>query len=97
VIVTWCRDDPEGALLDVLVQPRASREQVGPLHGDRLKIAVQAPPVEGAANESVIRLLARLLGLRRSDVTIRAGQSGRRKTVHVQGLDAETLRKKVLP
>lgn len=95
--MTWCRDDPDGALLDVLVQPRASREQVGPLHGDRLKIAVQAPPVEGAANEAVIRLLARTLGVRRADVTVRAGATGRRKTVHVRGLAASDLQKKVHP
>ena len=95
--VSFCRDDPQGALLDVLLQPRASREAVGPVHGDRLKVAVKAPPVEGEANEALVRLLARLLDLPRSAVTIRTGLGSRRKTVQVKGLDADALRAKVAP
>lgn len=93
--MTFCRDDPQGALLDVLVQPRASREKVGPLHGDRLKVAVSAPPVDGEANDALVRLLARHLGVPRSALVIRAGQTGRRKTVLVRGMDAQTLATKV--
>lgn len=95
--MSFCRDDPQGALLDVLVQPRASRERVGPLHDDRLKVAVKAPPVEGEANEALVKLLARHLGLPRSAVTIRSGLGNRRKTVHVMGMSAQALRAKVTP
>ena len=80
--------DGTSALIDVLVQPRASRARIGPVHGDRLKVAVTAPPVEGAANTALVELLARTLGVPRSRVDVVAGHGSRRKTVCVRGLTA---------
>lgn len=71
--------------LDVLVVPRASRTAVGPLVGDRLRVAVTAPPVDGEANAAVIEALAQAFGVRRSAVTIVHGERGRRKTVAIEG------------
>ena len=71
--------------LDLLVQPRASRAKIGPMHDGRLKIAVTAPPVDGEANAAVIELIARRLGVARGDVEVIAGASSRRKTVRVTG------------
>jgi uncharacterized protein (TIGR00251 family) len=79
------REDAAGITFDVLVQPRASRPRVGPVHGDRLKLAVTAPPVDGEANAAVIELLARTLGVARSAVEVIAGASSRRKTIRVTG------------
>jgi len=77
---------PSPALrLDILVVPRASRTAVGPLVGDRLRVAVTAPPVDGEANAAVIDALAEAFSVRRSSVTIVRGERGRRKTVAVQG------------
>jgi len=75
------RDVSGGIALDVLVQPRASRAKLGPIHDGRLKIAVTAPPVDGEANAAVIELLAKALGIARSAVEVIAGESSRRKTV----------------
>jgi uncharacterized protein len=77
-----------GVTFDVLVQPRASRPGVGPLLGDRLKVAVAAPPVDGQANDAVVRALAEALGVGRAAVSIVRGETGRRKTVRVQGVTA---------
>ena len=85
------REDAAGITFDVLVQPRASRARIGPVHGDRLKIAVTAPPVEGEANAAVIELLARALGVSRGAVEVVAGASSRRKTVRVSGVDRARL------
>jgi uncharacterized protein (TIGR00251 family) len=75
-----------GALvIDVLVQPRASRAGVGPVVGDRLRVSVTAPPVDGRANEAVVEAVAAAFGVRRADVTIVRGETGRRKTVRVAG------------
>jgi uncharacterized protein (TIGR00251 family) len=71
--------------LDVLVVPRASRTSVGPMVGDRLRVAVTAPPVDGEANAAVIDALAEVFGVRRSSVTIVRGERGRRKTVAIEG------------
>jgi hypothetical protein len=81
----WCRLSPTGTLLDVVVQPRASKEGLGPVHGDRLKVRVHAPPADNEANDAVVRLVARTLGLPKSAVTIAAGRTGRRKTLAVAG------------
>jgi uncharacterized protein len=85
------RQDERGIVFDVLVQPRASRPRLGPVHGDRIKIAVTAPPVDGEANAAVIDLVARALGVGRRDVEVIAGASSRRKTLRVRGVDRERL------
>ena len=77
------RDVDGGTALDVLVQPRASRAKLGPIHDGRLKVAVTAPPVDGEANAAVIELLAKQLGVARSAVEVIAGMSSRRKTVRI--------------
>lgn len=76
----------DGAVsFDVLVQPRASRSRIGPVHGDRIKVAVTAPPVDGEANTAVIALVAAALGVPRSAVEVIAGVASRRKTLRVVG------------
>jgi hypothetical protein len=79
------REEDGGLCFDVLVTPRASRERIGPLAGDRLKIAVTAPPVDGKANAAVVAALARALGVPRAGVSIVRGDGSRRKTVKVVG------------
>ena len=76
------------ATLDIVVQPRCPREGVGPVVGDRLKVSVNAPPVEGKANEAVQRVLAETFGIPRSAVTILRGEAGKRKTVRIVGITA---------
>ena len=78
-------------IFDVQVVPRASRVAVGPAVGDRLRVAVTAPPVDGAANAAVIDALAAAFGVRRAAVTIVRGQTGRRKTIGIEGGSAATL------
>ena len=80
------RDNGGDALIvDVQVVPRAPRAAVGPLVGDRLRVAVSAPPVDGAANAAVIDALAAACGVRRAAVSILRGETGRRKTVRIEG------------
>lgn len=85
------REDEDGITFDVQVVPRSSRERVGPVVGERLKIAVTAPPVDGEANAAVVALLARALGVPRAKVAIVRGETGKRKTVRVAGMTRETL------
>ena len=81
----WLREEPGGVLLEVLVQPRASRTRAAGEHGGRLKIQLAAPPVDGEANAALLAFLAEALGVRRADVAIVRGRAGRRKTVRVAG------------
>lgn len=86
------REDAGGLIFDVLVTPRASRPRIGPVAGDRLKVAVTAPPVEGEANAAVVLLVARSLGVPRGAVRIVQGEGSRRKTLQVEGATVEALR-----
>ncbi|MFV8755385.1 DUF167 family protein [Nannocystaceae bacterium ST9] len=79
--------------LDVQAVPRSSRDEVGKPHGDRLKLHVRAPPVEGEANEAIVRLLAEVLELPRAAVRLIRGQSGKRKTVTIVGLELDAVRR----
>jgi uncharacterized protein (TIGR00251 family) len=85
----------DGVRIAVQVQPRASRSEVAGLQGDALKVRVQAPPVEGAANEAVVELLAEVLGVHRRAVRVLAGATGRRKVVAVDGISAAQARERL--
>ncbi len=85
------REEAGSVSFDVLVTPRASRAKVGPLVGDRLKIAVTAPPVEGEANAAVVACLAKALGVPRARVAIVRGEGSRRKTVRIAGATRAAL------
>lgn len=63
------------------VIPRAARDEIGGIREDALLVRVTAPPVEGAANEAVVGLLARALGVAPREVRVERGGHGRRKTV----------------
>jgi len=84
----WLREEPGGIVLEVLVQARASRTRVAGEHGGRLKIQLATPPVDGEANAALVEFLADALGVRKADVAIVRGESGRRKTVRVAGAAA---------
>jgi len=75
-------------VLNVRVIPRAKRSGVGGMRGDAWLIRLQAPPVDGAANEELISVLAKLLDVPKRAVTIVAGERSREKRVHVAGIDA---------
>ena len=84
----WTEPHPDGgALLHLKVVPGASRSRVVGVHGERLRVQIAAPPEKGRANKELCALLARSLGVRRSDVTVVRGASSPRKTVHVGGVE----------
>lgn len=85
------REHDGGVTFDVLVQPRASRAKLGPVHDGRLKVAVTAPPVDGEANAAVIELLAKSLGVAKGAVEVIAGASSRRKTVRIVGVSRQQI------
>lgn len=91
----WLRATPDGVRIELLVQPRASRTRVVGEHGDRLKLQIAAPPVDGEANEAVIAFLASTLGVARRDVELVAGQTGKRKSVVIHGADLEQVQERL--
>lgn len=85
-----------GVRFAVHVQPCARKSGIDGAHGDALRVRVQAPPVDGAANDAVIAVIADTLGVPRRFVRIVAGLSGRQKLVDVDGIDASAATARLL-
>jgi len=85
----------DGLVLRLQVQPGAGKEGVVGVHGDALKLRVVAPPESGRANEAVLSLLARRLGVDRSALRITAGETSRRKRVKISGMESAGLEKRL--
>jgi uncharacterized protein len=83
-----CRRDGADLVLDVRVQPRASRSEIAGVHGERLRIRLQAPPVDGKANAALVEFVAGLFAIPRARVTIVHGLTGRDKRLRLQGVPA---------
>lgn len=80
----WVRWQSGELLLQVHAQPGARRTQLAGTHGERLKIALHAPPVDGKANEELLRFLADTLALRRSALRLAGGAASREKSVAIE-------------
>jgi|SRR5690242_19899707 hypothetical protein len=82
----YLREQKDGVLLSVKLQPRASADQIGEPQGNELRVKVTAPPVEAAANQALVRLLAEKLDCPRNQVQLVRGQTSRHKLVKLYGL-----------
>lgn len=80
---------PEGVVIAVRVIPRAGRSEVAGTRDGALLVRLNAPPVEGAANEELIQVIADALALAKRAVTIVSGERSRTKRVRVAGVDAD--------
>jgi uncharacterized protein len=90
-VPNFLRVQPDGVLLAIKLQPRASANEIGEPLGDELRIKVTAPPVDAAANEALVRLLADTLNCPRNRVELVRGQTSRHKTVKVYGVKPEAV------
>ena len=72
--------------LSVRIQPRASRNEVVSMEEGGFKIRLTAPPVDGAANEALVRFLAERLSVSQSQIEIVAGHTGRQKLIRIKGI-----------
>jgi uncharacterized protein (TIGR00251 family) len=84
----WLKTIAGGIELTVLIQPRASRTRIMGEHDGRLKIALAAAPVDGEANAALVEFLAQLFKVKKAQVLLVDGQTGRRKRILVLGVDA---------
>lgn len=82
----YLRMQEDGLLLSVKLQPRASASAIGEPLGDKLRVKVTAPPVDAAANEALLRLLAETLNCARSQVQLVRGHTSRHKIIRLHGL-----------
>ena len=94
--MTAGRRDGRDLVLEVRVQPRASRSEFAGLHGDRVRVRLQAPPVDGRANAALVEFLAEAFDVPRARVTIEHGLAGRDKRVRIRDAGAVAPQMKAL-
>ena len=80
-----------GLTFDVLVVPRAAKSEIIGEHDGALKIRISSPPVDGAANAELIKILSKKLDVPKSEVEIISGQTSKQKQVRINGLDSKKL------
>lgn len=90
--LSYLQATAEGVTLALSVQPRASRTGFGDVLGERRKLAVSAPPVDGKANAAVVKFLAKFFGVAKSAVHILHGETGKLKTVAIHGVGLAAAR-----
>jgi len=86
-----CEERDGDLVLAVHVRPRASRSKIEGVHDGALALRLAAPPVEGAANKELCRVLAKAFGVARGAVSIESGARGRRKRVRIAGVGRVAL------
>jgi uncharacterized protein (TIGR00251 family) len=91
----YLRAQPDGVLLSVKLQPRASANEIAGAMGSELRVKVTAPPVDSAANEALVRFLAERLECARNCVELVRGQTSRHKVVKVHGMTVEEVQRKL--
>ena len=85
----------DGVVVHVVAKPRASKSAVRGARDGALEIALAAPPVDGEANEELVRFLAKTFGVPARDVTIERGESGRHKRVHIAHISEQGARERI--
>lgn len=89
------REEEGAVVFRVRVAPRASRDAIAGVHDGALKVALTAPPVSGAANGALVKLLAKRLGVPKGAVEIVRGETARDKLLRVRGTTAAAVRELV--
>ena len=90
--LNWLREERDGVVLTVKALPRARANGVAGIEGDWLRVHLQAPPVDGKANEALVRWLAGALGVPTNAVELLAGATARVKRVRIRGCSAAQVR-----
>ena len=87
-------ESADGVIINIHVQPKASRNEITGLHNGEIRIRLTSPPVEGAANKLCTEYLAKLLKTSKSSITLIAGDKSRHKTLKISGMSCNELLEK---
>lgn len=89
----WLRQSGDRLTLTLHIQPGAKKTEIAGVHGDALKIRLAAPPVDGKANAALLAFVAEVLDLPKQAVSLKSGQTSRRKVVEAIGAPADVARR----
>lgn len=83
-MVSWIKEHAKGSILNLYIQPGASRSEISGEHDGRLKIKIKARPVDGEANENLIEFLSDVLKISKAKIHLISGESSRQKVILVE-------------
>ncbi len=89
--MAWIRSDSQGSILELHVLPQGKKNEIIGLYNDRLKIKIEAPPVDGKANACLLRFLSEVLNVKISSLELIKGESSRQKQIRVYHLSLEAV------
>jgi len=91
------RQTSEGIEIALHVQPNAPKSQIIGVHGERLKVKIKAPPVEGKANDEIVNFFSALLGIPKNQIGFQRGEHSKSKTLLIHGLDLDEVKRRIFP
>ena len=94
---SWLRKTSQGLSLSLAIQPGARKNQIVGEFDGCLKLKIAAPPVDGEANKAVLSWLAKLLGLKKSQLELASGATSRRKIIKIQGVTPDAVLSLLVP
>jgi uncharacterized protein (TIGR00251 family) len=86
---------PDGIVLSIRVQPGARKNSINGVHDGALKVSVQAAPEDGKANDAIMELLKKSLGIKKNQIQMLSGQTSRNKKILIRELKLEELEQKI--
>ncbi|MEA1927235.1 MAG: DUF167 domain-containing protein [Candidatus Auribacterota bacterium] len=86
------RETKSGVIIEVKLHPRAGRDRIAGVMGNKLKIDVSAAPVKNKANKSMIKLLSKTLKVPQKAIVIRRGMTSRNKLIEISSISSEELK-----
>lgn len=91
----WLTQRAADVTVAVKLKPRSGADRIAGVRENMLEVHVKAPPVDGKANEALVRVIARAVGRPRSEVELLRGKTGRRKVVLIRGIGSDQARRKL--
>jgi uncharacterized protein (TIGR00251 family) len=94
-MLEWINETPEGLAIRIRAVPRASKNEIQGIYDGALKIRLTTPPVDGKANQALIKFLSKTLKISKAQIELAQGETSRHKTVHISGLTKPQLLERV--
>jgi uncharacterized protein (TIGR00251 family) len=90
-MLEWINETAEGVELRIKAVPRASKNEIQGLHDGALKIRLTTPPVDGKANQALIKFLSKQLAISKSQIELIQGETSRGKTLRISGITKQQI------
>ncbi len=91
----WINETPTGLELHIRAMPRASKNEIQGLHDGALKIRLTTPPIDGKANQALIKFLSKTLHISKTQIELTQGETSRNKTLRISGLSKNELQERL--